>query len=155
MAIDEKDLKIFIRSVSVYFQKVFSEPALVDPPFLHGHEAVIRDVTGVIGISGRHRGAVYFTTGRAMVREMLQALGVDPDDMDFAVDLVGEVTNTLAGNARREFGSKFLISVPTVIRSEQGKVSFPKNTKSFIIPFIWRHHRAHLIVCLTDVDAAS
>ncbi len=152
MAMDEKDLRVFIRGVGNYFEKVFGEKALVDPPFMHGQESVIQDYTGVIGISGRQRGAIYFTAGRAMVREMLQALGESPDDAEGAGDMVGEVANTLSGNARREFGGEFLISVPVVIHGKVDAITFPKNTTSFIIPFIWRHHRAHLIVCLGDPE---
>jgi len=155
MALDEKDLKVFIKGVENYFQTMFSEKAIVDPPFMHGDEQVIQDFTGVIGISGRQRGAIYFTASKGMVREMLTALGESAEDEEGAADMVGEVANTLSGNARREFGGEFLISVPVVLQGRVESVNFPKRTTSFIIPFVWRHHRAHLIVCLRDPEAGD
>jgi|GEM_PF-6153999 len=40
---DEKDLKIFIQAVPHYFQQIFNEDAIVDPPFLQGKESVIQE----------------------------------------------------------------------------------------------------------------
>ena len=39
------------------------------------------------------------------------------------LDLVGEVANTISGNARRDFGKNFVISIPTVIAREPDKVA--------------------------------
>jgi chemotaxis protein CheX len=151
---DERDLQVFIKGVAHYFQQVFDETAIVDPPFLQGKESVIKDYTGVIGISGRQRGAIYFTATAAMVREMLEALREDEIDEAAEADIVGEVANTISGNARKEFGGDFLISVPIVLRGAQA-VAFPRNAQSFVIPFIWRQHRSCLIVCLGDASAVA
>jgi chemotaxis protein CheX len=40
-------------------------------------------------------------------------------------DLVGEVANTISGNARREIGANLKISTPTVITSRTQKVDYP------------------------------
>jgi chemotaxis protein CheX len=63
------------------------------------------------------------------------------------LDLVGEVANTISGNARRDFGKSFLISVPTVIAREPDKVTAP-HPRSYVIPINWRAHSAKLVVCL-------
>jgi chemotaxis protein CheX len=62
-------------------------------------------------------------------------------------DLVGEVANTISGNARRDFGKNFVISVPTVIAHDPDKVSAP-HARSYVIPINWRTHSAKLVVCL-------
>ncbi len=38
-------------------------------------------------------------------------------------DLVGEVANTISGNARRDFGKNFVISVPVIIAHDVDKVT--------------------------------
>ena len=63
-------------------------------------------------------------------------------------DLIGEVANTISGNARRDFGKEFVISVPTVVETEGGKFKPPVAARPFIIPLNWRSHSAKLIVCL-------
>ena len=60
---------------------------------------------------------------------------------------MGEVANTISGNARRDFGKNFLISVPTVIAHESETVTTP-NTRAYVIPINWRTHSAKLVVCL-------
>src|SRR6185436_20051190 len=137
----DEEIKVFIDGVVRYFEKVTGEPAKVDPPYLKGEDSVTLDFTGVIGISGRHRGAVYFTSGAEQLTELLRRFA-DHED------LVGEVANTIAGNARRYFGSEFLISVPIVLFGRPDKISFPRHLKSFVIPITWRRHRSYLIICL-------
>ena len=63
------------------------------------------------------------------------------------LDLVGEVANTISGNARRDFGKNFVISVPTVIAHDPDKVTAP-HSRSYVIPINWRTHSAKLVVCL-------
>ncbi|HKC16481.1 MAG TPA: chemotaxis protein CheX, partial [Steroidobacteraceae bacterium] len=63
-------------------------------------------------------------------------------------DLVGEIANTLAGNARRDFGHQFQISVPAVLSSRASPVPYPDPSRPIVIPIDWRNYHARLIVCL-------
>jgi chemotaxis protein CheX len=62
-------------------------------------------------------------------------------------DVVGEVANTLAGNARRDFGPLFRISVVLVLVHSEQDITAP-HARSFFIPIHWRAHSAKLVVCL-------
>src|SRR5436190_18504968 len=104
----DEEIKVFIDGVVRYFQRATGEPAEVDAPYLKGEDSVALDFTGVIGISGRHRGAVYFTSGAEQLTELLRHLGETEIGPSEQADLVGEVANTIAGNARQYFGSEFL-----------------------------------------------
>jgi chemotaxis protein CheX len=150
---NDEEIKVFIDGVVRYFQRVSGEPAEVDPPYLKGEASVILDFTGVIGISGRRRGAVYFTSGAEQLTELLHRLGETKVGFSDHQDLVGEVANTIAGNARQYFGSEFLISVPLVLCGRSDKLSFPRHLKSFVIPITWRSHRSYLIICLERTAA--
>ena len=66
---------------------------------------------------------------------------------DTILDLVGEVANTISGNARRDFGKSFVISVPTVVAHNPEKVT-PPHPRCYVIPINWRAHSAKLVVCL-------
>ena len=63
-------------------------------------------------------------------------------------DLVGEIANTISGNARREFGKEFMISVPVVIAGSKPQILNPKGLRSFVIPIEWRDANCHLVICL-------
>jgi chemotaxis protein CheX len=64
-------------------------------------------------------------------------------------DLVGEVANTISGNARRDFSRDFVISVPSVLSGEKPDVPLQAGRRSFIIPINWRSHSAKLVVSLS------
>jgi chemotaxis protein CheX len=151
----DEEIKVFIDATVRYFQRVSGTPAEVDAPYLKGEDSVILDFTGVIGISGRHRGAVYFTSGADQLSELLRRLGEPDVSFEHLEDLAGEVANTIAGNARHFFGSEFLISVPVVLWGRPDKISFPRHLKSFVIPITWRSYKSYLIICLEKAPTGS
>jgi chemotaxis protein CheX len=61
---------------------------------------------------------------------------------------VGEVANTISGNARRDYGKEFVISVPEVVSGASDEVELPSGTRPYVIPINWRSHAARLVVCL-------
>jgi len=63
-------------------------------------------------------------------------------------DLVGEVANTISGNARHEIGQHLKISVPTVVRSRGRDIEYLVKARPVVIPIHWRNHSAQLVVCL-------
>lgn len=148
MDITEQELQVFIDTVTHYFDQTTSESAEVDTPYIKDEENVVLDFTGVIGISGKTKGAIYFTANADLLTDLLKATGHDEKiEADLLQDMVGEVANTLSGNARRSFGSNFMISVPVVMKGAES-IRMPASIKTFVIPILWRSYRSYLIVCL-------
>lgn len=144
----DEEIRVFIDGAVRYFDRASGQVATVETPYLKGDESISLEFTGVIGISGRHRGAVYYTAGSEMLGELLAALGEHEATSHHLGDLVGEMANTIAGNARRYYGQDFLISVPVVLRGRPEEISFPRRLKSFVVPIEWRGFRSFLIICL-------
>ncbi len=151
----DEEIKVFIDGVIRYFERVSRQAAEVETPYLRGEESVTLDFTGVIGISGRHRGAVYFTSGADQLSALLRVLGEHDTSFPNLADLVGEVANTIAGNARQFFGAEFLISVPVVLWGRPEKISFPRHLKTFVIPILWRGFRSYLLICLERLPGSA
>lgn len=144
---DDGALKVFVDGTVRYFEQAGDRPAEVGSPYLIGNSATVaKDFTGIIGVSGKYRGSVYFTADRAMLRVLLMALGETDTSHENLCDLVGEIANTLAGNARQKFGKGFMISVPVVIVGEPEKIVVPEHLRSFVIPIKWRSYEAALVV---------
>ena len=61
---------------------------------------------------------------------------------------VGEIANTLSGNAREEFGSDFQISVPTVVVGSEARLSQRNDSRNYAIPLNWHSETAYLLVAL-------
>jgi chemotaxis protein CheX len=145
----EAELKAIIGVVTQYFKSVTGEPVSMGMPYMKDDRTAALGYTGVIGISGSRRGGIYFTTGE----ELLSAfgafiLGEAPTDNDSLYDLVGEMTNTVAGNLREIFGSAFNISVPIVLKGKIDEIVIMLKPPVFIIPIEWRGHACHLAVGL-------
>lgn len=144
----EAEIRTFIEGTTNYFETTAQQPATVGSPYLvtDGNPGAY-EYTGVIGISGSRKGVVYFTAPRGMLTVLLMRMQETDCSEETILDLVGEVANTISGNARRDFGKSFVISVPTVIARDPDKVAAP-HSRSYVIPINWRAHSAKLVVCL-------
>ena len=147
----EQKLQIFVSIITNYFNQFGNEELIVDTPYLlENQQPKVYDYTGVIGISGVQKGVVYFSATSALLDSILDSMGETDKSEDNLVDLVGEVANTIAGNARTEFGSEFHISVPLVFKGSPQSIILPKSGRSFIIPVSWRGQIGEIVVCLQD-----
>jgi chemotaxis protein CheX len=142
----EAEIRTFIDGTTNYFEIAAQQAATVGSPYLvtDGNPGAY-EYTGVISISGARTGIVYFTAPRGMLTVLLMRMQETDTSDENIKDLVGEVANTISGNARRDFGKNFHISVPVVHDTEQ--VAAP-HSRSYVIPINWRTHSAKLVVCL-------
>ena len=147
--LQERELKTFVDGTTNYFEVAAQQPATVGSPYLvtKGKPGV-HGYTGVINVSGKREGVVYFTASRAMLTVLLMKLK-ETDFSDATLcDLVGEVANTISGNARRDFGRDFVISVPSVLSGDDVDIPMSANLRPYVIPINWRSHCAKLVVAL-------
>jgi chemotaxis protein CheX len=148
---DATELSVFVEGATRYFHETTEVEAEVGSPYLIDEaRTVAGEFTGAIGISGRHRGSVYFTADRALLTLLMNTVGENQQTQDNMLDLVGDIANTISGNARQRFGPSFLISVPTLIHGRES-LRLPRGVKSYAIPVIWQRYRATLIVVLEVV----
>ncbi len=145
----EAELKEFIAVVTSYFGQVTGEAAIMGIPYVKKADPVVLRYTGLIGISGPRKGGIYFTAGTELLAQLTRAILdiADPDE-DTLLDMVGELTNTIAGNMRKSFGPDFLISVPMLLRGKPDDILLRLAPPVFVIPINWRHDRAYLVVGL-------
>jgi chemotaxis protein CheX len=145
----EAEVGVFVGGVLNYFGTAVQHAAQCGTPHLAlGERPEISDYTGVVQITGRRIGLVAFTAPKSMLSVMLMRMQETDMSHENLCDLVGEITNTLSGNARRDFGHQFQISVPSVIAGRDGKLDYPQASRPIVIPIEWRNYHARLIVCL-------
>jgi chemotaxis protein CheX len=144
---DETQLKVFVDIIRHYFTQQTGREAEVGTPYLGEPQNLpVFDFTGVIGISGVKRGCVYFTAPAALLREVITRAGESDFSGNALADLAGEVANTISGNARRDFGRDFMISVPVIVCGSNQKIQVPKDVRAYVIPLRWVNHEAALVV---------
>lgn len=145
----EETLKVFIDGVVNYFQHTSDKDVKVGTPYLENNsQPTAFDYTGIIGISGPHNGTVYFTAPKILMKHLLLSIGEKDTCQDNMLDLVGEVANTISGNARTEFGRDFMISVPVMIEGAPSKIHLPEHLRSYVIPVYWKAYSAAVVICL-------
>lgn len=145
------ELKVFIDAVTHYFAQLTNEPAVIRSSYLAETEMPYFDYTGLITLSGQFRGCIYFSAPRRLVRELLVQLQEPDTCEENLLDAVGEVANTLSGNARRHFGSALDISVPITIKGSAEQIKSAVRTRPFAILLSWQRYEAVVVVDLEPV----
>ena len=147
---NEESLQVFLEAAQKYFTQLMNPEELnIGTPYLVENAIPsAKDFTGVIAITGQKTGIVYFTAPSKLLQHLLQQMGETEIDEHMFSDLVGEVANTIAGNARSEFGEKFEISVPIVLRGAPDEIMLPRKDRSFVIPLTWKKLSAFIVISL-------
>ena len=145
----ESEVGVFVTGVLNYFGTTVQQAAQCGTPHLALTERPeISDYTGVVQVTGKRTGLVAFTAPKSMLSVMLMRMQETDMSHENLCDLVGEIANTLSGNARRDFGQQFQISVPSILAGREHQIPYPQACRPIVIPIEWRNYHARLIVCL-------
>jgi chemotaxis protein CheX len=111
------------------------------------------DVSGLIGMVGPNvRGSMSITFDEALALTIMERMvGERPEKLDAEVgDMVGEVTNMICGNAKRDLaerGYEFGMATPIVVSGKQHTISHQVDGAKIILPFMCDEGLAHLEIC--------
>ena len=148
----QEQLRVFIDSIMAYFNKLTGVSLEVGVPFLKDDDQnILMQYTGAIGISGKMKGAVYITAEEkflsGLISHIMPGMVIQEKRLE---SMVGELTNTIAGNAQRIFGKDFMISIPLILTSPDSPNSSKLDLKvpTFVIPLRWKDSKAFLVVGL-------
>ena len=137
-------LSVFLSSINSFFAQIDGSEVSIDTPYLNNNKTAI----GVIKISGPLEGCVYVSAPSVMLREVINVMGEPDSSITMMKDLLGEMANTISGNARTEFGSEFIISTPQIVESAPSVSYLPRDRQSYITPFTWRGYKAVIGICI-------
>lgn len=82
-------------------------------------------------------------------KHLLLQMGGRDTCAEHIFDLVGEIANTVSGNARSEFGPAFNISVPIVFEGAPDSIYLPSSLRSYVVPIYWKTYNAAVVICLS------
>ncbi len=98
------------------------------------------DISGIIGLTGEATGSIALSlpkkTALSIVSNFMgqEVLGLDAD----TADAIGEITNMIAGKAKKIFsekGIKMKISIPNVVIGKEHTINPQKSIPTIEIPF--------------------
>lgn len=143
--LNETDLKLFVDSIRTYLKVTTRQEPQITSAFLGTGDLEGFEFNGIVTFSGSHNGHVVVSMPAKLVREILLLQHeTDLGDSNL-LDAVGEIANTLAGNARKSLGSELDISVPVKV---QGLNSIQARVRKhpYVITLRWNHYEA--MVCV-------
>ena len=167
--IDREDLgedtvRFFVWSVWSFFKNTSGiDPEIGTPYLFDGFKH--SDYTGIIGVSGSQKGAVYVTMEKDLLEKAISYPYPDvvsgnfsENDMEeMRIDYTGEIANIISGNARNYLGGQFLISVPVVITAPDTQMHIDNGSKGIIFPVHWNDSCCYIVLCLekNETDNSS
>lgn len=149
--LSEKDIEVFIEAVSTYFKQITHEAASVGVAYLAKTDFPFNDFTGIIRVSADYEGALYFSAPSAMLRHLLTVMRETDQSEENLLDTVGEIANTISGNARKYFGENMVISTPEKIAHLPHDMTEQSRARAYVVIIKWKHYSAALIVDISRV----
>jgi chemotaxis protein CheX len=144
-SLQEAELKLFIDSVRRYFQVITKQEPQITSAFLGTGDVEGHDFNGIVTFSGSYNGHVIVSMPPQLVRELLLLQGETDLSEGNLLDAVGEVANTLGGNARKTLGAGLHISVPVKLHGSSG-IRARVRKHPYVITLRWNHQPA--LVCV-------
>jgi chemotaxis protein CheX len=135
-AINPKLIVPFVNSARTVFSTMCGITTTVQRPHVKGSPVTSYDVSGLIGFSGEVVGSVVVSFQRAAAVKLVSAFTgseIQPESPDFA-DAVGELTNMIAGSAKKDLGAVASITVPSVIIGPGHTVARLSDVPCIVIP---------------------
>ena len=111
------------------------------------------DVSGLIGMVGSNiAGSMSITFEEGLALQVMEGmLGERPDELDDEVnDMVGEITNMVAGGAKKELAKKGYdvgMATPVVVSGKEHTINHKVSGHKMILPFKAEGGKAYIEIC--------
>jgi len=124
-------------------------------PYLKKDSNAKGDVTGIIGLTGVANGTISVTFEKNAILKVVSNMFGEtmPELNDEVADAVGEITNMISGQARRELeglGRVFEAAIPSVITGENHTIQHFTTGPIIAIPFQTEGGNFTIEVCLEN-----
>ena len=109
-------------------------------PYLKKDKLSMGDISGIIGLTGAKQGSVVVSFTKECALKVVSSMMMQQyTELDDEVrDAVGEITNMISGDARRQLadlGLKFEAGIPTVISGKNHEIFHSSDGPCIVIPF--------------------
>lgn len=121
-------------------------------PYLKKDNVAVGDVTGVLGLTGVANGTISVTFEETCILTIVSNMfGETMNSLNSEIaDAVGELTNMISGQARRELeesGKQFKAAIPSVITGKDHSIIHYTEGPKIAIPFNTDHGDFTIEVC--------
>lgn len=125
---DVKLINPFINATLNVLETMAFTKARAEKPYLKKDQVACGDVSGVIGLTGEASGTISVSfTEKSILAIVSNMLGEEIKELNEEIqDAVGEITNMISGQARRELeglGKRLKAAIPTVITGKNHTIT--------------------------------
>ena len=137
---DVKYINPFILATQIVFRTMLGIEINLGRPQLKDNRQTSGDVTGIMGLVGDKKGTIAISlkdTGAIFIFKTLlggECSSITPD----VVDAIGELTNIISGQARKEFekeGINLKAAIPMVVVGKDVEMNFITRIPIISLPF--------------------
>lgn len=150
---DAKFINPFINATTNVLETMAFIKSVPGKPYLKKDDVAKGDVTGVIGITGETNGTIAVTFEEACILKIVSNMfGEEMTTLNSEIaDAVGELTNMISGQARRELeglGMVFEAAIPSVVSGRSHSITHYTDGPKIAIPFTTDGGKFTIEVCL-------
>ncbi|MBF0223955.1 MAG: chemotaxis protein CheX [Desulfobacterales bacterium] len=150
---DAKLINPFINATMNVLETMAFVKSKCGKPYLKKDDTAKGDVTGVIGLTGETNGTIAVTFDELSILKIVSNMfGEEITQLNHEVaDAVGELTNMISGQARRELeelGKVFEAAIPSVITGKGHTIIHYTDGPKIAIPFTTDEGAFTIEVCL-------
>jgi chemotaxis protein CheX len=137
---DVKFINPFVMAAQTVFKTMLSIETNMGKPILKDVRATSGDVTGIMGLVGDRKGTIAISFREAGAIFVFKTLTGDECSKigPEVVDSIGEVTNIISGQARKEFekaGINLKAAIPMVVVGHNVELNFITKIPIISLPF--------------------
>jgi len=154
-----KYIQPFVDATLKVFKEFLGVEIHAGQPFLFDHNKNLYkyDISGVIGIAGHTLGIVAVSFPKLVALDLATRLTGETIKIfdDTVVDLVGEIVNIIAGNAKKGLEQyQLVISLPSIVKGVNHQIVGVTGVPLIGIPFTAPKGSIFLFVSLKDLITA-
>ncbi len=148
----------FILSTLKVFDTMVQCPLTRGQPYMKKGNQPEHEITGIVGYSGQAEGCIVISLSLQLALHATSVLhekeikGIDHD----VIDSVGELTNMIAGQAKKHLEKlKLRITLPTVVSGKSHHIGYPNGVTAMCIPFDGEWGAMLVEFALLEVEALA
>lgn len=146
-------INAFLRATQNVIKTMAFTECIGGKPYLKKNSVAEGDISGVIGITGASEGSLSITFSEPCICHIVSNMFGESITAinDEVKDAVGEITNMISGDARRELAEKGYVlqgAIPTVISGKSHSIKHMGKGPAIAIPFSTQAGNFIVEVCL-------
>lgn len=154
-----KYIQPFVNATIRVFKEFLNADITAGQPFIfnHNENKYCYDISGIIGIAGHTLGIVVVSFPKMVALDLASRITGEKIKIfdDTVIDLVGEIVNIIAGNAKKGLEQyQLVISLPSIVKGVNHQITGVSGVPMIGIPFSAIKGDIYLFVSLKDLITA-